>query len=439
MDGDGIDDADKKCIKTVKKIYPQIYSYELMDLQDHAGWQKIGYTERHDVDERIREQTKTAAIKLNYKKLWSSSSFFSSTSKFSTDKDLHKFYIKNGIQQSAKQDNGGFGEEWFYFDGTPEHSKELFDSYASSDYKSYTTGRKEYTLRDEQAYAVGKTLDYAEIHQTTDFDNPNPKAKYLWNAKPRFGKTLTSYDFAKKFNAKKVLIVTNRPAIANSWFDDYEKFIDGYYFISTTESLKERKTLTRQEFLDRPDRNRDDKQITFLSLQDLKGGKIFGGGYDKLEWVANLEWDLLIVDEAHEGVNTERTDAAFDKIKRRFTLHLSGTPFKAIADGYFDDGQIFNWTYIDEQKAKRDELKSGNDSGDHVNLPDLRLFTYKMSDMISGRLDEGFELDDKNVDFAFDLNEMFSTNESGRFIHEEDIKTFLDELTTNKKISIFYR
>lgn len=424
---------DKKRVKTVKKIYPQIYSYILPDVSDHEGWQKVGYTERKDVDERIREQTQTAAIKLNYKKLWSASSFFSFTQKFFTDKDLHKFYVKNGIEQSAKQDDGGFGEEWFYFDGTPEVSKKLFDNYTSSDYKSFTSGRKEYTLRDEQEDAISKTLSYAANHQTTDFYNPNPKAKYLWNAKPRFGKTLTSYDFAKRFDAKNVLIVTNRPAIANSWFDDYEKFIDGYYFISTTESLKERKTLTREEFIGRSDRKSDDRQITFLSLQDLKGGKIFGGSYDKLSWVAELDWDLLIVDEAHEGVDTERTDKAFDKIKRRFTLHLSGTPFKAIADGYFNDNQIFNWTYIDEQKAKQAELAAGNDSGDHTNLPDMRLFTYKMSDMISGCLDGGMELDDENVDFAFDLNEMFATNEAGRFLHEQDIITFLDQLTTNEK------
>lgn len=152
-----------------------------------------------------------------------------------------------------------------------------------------------------------------------------------------------------------------------------------------------------------------------------------------MEWVANLNWDLLIVDEAHEGVDTERTDEAFKKIKRRFTLHLSGTPFKAIADGYFTDKQIFNWTYIDEQKAKKHELENGNDAGDHVNLPDMRLFTYKMSDMIEVQLAEGMELDDENIDYAFELNDMFSTDPSGRFVHEREILTFLDQLTMNTK------
>ena len=425
---------DKKQVKTIKKVYPQIYSYELTDMHDHDGWQKVGYTERKDVDERIREQTQTAAFKLNYRKLWSASSVFvSDHTKFFTDKDLHKYYVKNNITRSRKQDDGGFGEEWFYFDGTPEKSKELFDEYSNRDFSRQTTGKIPYTLRDEQEKAVSQTLAYASENQTTDFNAPNEKAKFLWNAKPRFGKTLSSYDFAKRFNAKNVLIVTNRPAIANSWYDDFEKFIDGYYFISTTDSLKERPSLSRDEFLHRANPSDSDRQITFLSLQDLKGGKIFGGGYDKLEWVADLNWDLLIVDEAHEGVDTERTDEAFKQIKRRFTLHLSGTPFKAIADGYFTDKQIFNWTYIDEQKAKKSELDSGNDAGDHVNLPDMRLFTYKMSDMIEAQLAEGMELDDENIDYAFELNDMFSTDQNGRFVHEREILTFLDQLTFNTK------
>ena len=424
---------DKKIIKTTKRIYPQIYSYILPDIPANKGWQKVGYTERKDVDSRILEQTKTAAVKLRYEKLWSASSFSNATHEFFKDKDLHKYYVKNGIEKSKKQDDGGLGEEWFYFNGTPEKSKELFDDYANGNLFSRSSEKSPYKLRKEQERAVSQTLAYAESHQTTDFSSPNKEAEFLWNAKPRFGKTLSSYDFAKKFNAKNVLIVTNRPAIANSWFDDFEKFIDGYYFISTADSLKERETLSRYEFLNKAHSSSEDRQITFLSLQDLKGGKAFGGSHNKLKWVADLKWDLLIIDEAHEGVDTDRTSEAFGKIKRRFTLHLSGTPFKAIADGHFKDNQIFNWTYIDEQKAKQEELKNLDDSGDHVNLPDMRLFTYKISDMISDRLEKGMEMDDENIDFAFELNEMFATDASGKFVHENDISTFLNQLTSNEK------
>ena len=87
-------------------------------------------------------------------------------------------------------------------------------------------------------------------------------------------------------------------------------------------------------------------------MQDLKGAESFGGQYDKLSWVSDMHWDLLVIDEAHEGIDTLKTDRAFDKIKRHFTLHLSGTPFKAIATQKFHSGQIFNWSYLDEQAAK---------------------------------------------------------------------------------------
>ncbi|MGN1313002.1 MAG: DEAD/DEAH box helicase [Candidatus Nanosyncoccaceae bacterium] len=424
---------DKKQVKTVRKIYPQIYSFILPNRHQNDGWQKVGYTEQYNVDDRIEQEVKTAALKEHYEKLWSASSVYPDGRDFFKDKKLHAFYRQNGIQQSKRQDDGGLGQEWFYFGNEQSRSKQLFDAFKNGEHiTSNNDSVVEYTLRAEQEQAVSQTLAYAEHNQTIDFAHPNEDADYLWNAKPRFGKTLASYDFAKRFNAKQVLIITNRPSIANSWYDDCKKFIDCYYFISTTDSLKDRPTLSREEFINRANPTSEDKQITFLSLQDLKGGKRFGGKFNKLDWVADLEWDLLIFDEAHEASDTDKTLDALDKIKRRFSLYLSGTPFKALANNRFHRDQIFNWTYLDEQKAKRVELANGGENGPHTNLPDMRLFTYKMSDIINHRLDEGIDLGEENYDFAFDLNEMFAVK-NGRFIHEKEIQIFLDQLTSNKK------
>ena len=63
--------SDSAVIRTTKTIYPQIYAYVLPTLEQKDGWIKIGYTERQDVDSRIREQTHTAAVNLVYSKLWS--------------------------------------------------------------------------------------------------------------------------------------------------------------------------------------------------------------------------------------------------------------------------------------------------------------------------------------------------------------------------------
>lgn len=401
-------------IKTTKVVYPQIYSYTLPDEAENVGSQKIGYTERKDVDKRIYEQTHTAAKRLKYEKQWSAPAFFTNSTNDFRDTDFHKFLVKSDIQQRLD-----LGKEWFYFNGTPEKSKLLLNTFRTDGFAALQNSANKipYELRSEQIDAVKKALAYFQTHQNGEF---------LWNAKPRFGKTLASYALAESLGAQKVLIVTNRPAIANSWFDDYERFVSGYHFISDTSSLAERRSLTREQY--NAIANQDKPMITFLSLQDLKGSKYFGGSHDKLRWVADLEWDLLIIDEAHEGIDTGRTDAAFEIVKRKHTLHLSGTPFKALANQKFANNAIFNWTYLDEQKAKQSE----DEGGPHTDLPDLRLYTYRISQMIADEVNEGINIDDETRDYAFDLNEFFATKNQ-KFIHEEDIKEFLHNLSTNEK------
>ena len=403
-------------IKSFKIVYPQVYSYILPERKVNDGSQKIGYTERENVDARILQQVKTAAFTEKYTKLWSAPAFFEGEEESFIDKTFHKFLVKKGIERKIN-----LGEEWFYFNGEPDKSKELFDKFRKEKFSALQNdnGKLQYDLRYEQEEAVKKAKEYFE---------KNEKGEFLWNAKPRFGKTLASYDLAKQLNATKVIIVTNRPAIANSWFDDYEKFIEGYAFISETSSLNNRRTITREEHIStKPIK----PQFTFLSLQDLKGSKYFGGNFDKLRWVADLEWDLLIIDEAHEGIDTGRTDAAFDIIKRKHTLHLSGTPFKALANEKFPKEAIYNWTYLDEQQIKQIELENG-ETGEHTDLPDLKLFTYRISQMITNQVNEGIEIDNENVDYAFDLNEFFRAKDK-KFVRENEVKEFLTNLTTNKK------
>ena len=412
----------KRQIKTFKKVYPQIYSYTLPNRHQNDGWQKIGYTEREDAKVRIREQNETASHKEPYDIKWIRPAR-KNNNKWFKDHELHRYYQQNAIRKDE-----GHGTEWFYFNGTPERSIELFEAFCQDRFID-SNGKKFYILRPEQEDAVEQTLEYTERNQTTDFKNPNEKAEFLWNAKPRFGKTLTTYDFMKRFGATKTLIVTNRPAIADSWYNDYKKFIDGYYFISTADSIKE-KTLTREEFNQIEDFNK--KQITFLSLQDLKGAKVFGGSFNKLQWVADLEWDLLVIDEAHEAVDTDKTDRAFENIKRKFTLHLSGTPFKALAEGKFSSEQIYNWTYLDEQKVKQSELESGQESGDHTDMPDLRLFNYKISDVTAKQIEEGIDVNGENIPPVFEFNDFLATNSKGEFKREADVWRFLNTLTENE-------
>jgi len=409
--------SEKTTIKTTKIVYPQIYAYTLPNRKEDNGWIKIGYTERKNVDTRIKEQTTTAAFTEEYTKLWNEPARFNNSNRWFKDHQLHN-YLKRFKQIKQRPDT-----EWFYYDGTPQKSHEDFVDFINED-RNQVKEKLAYTLRNEQKIAVNETLAYAKNH---------PQGEFLWNAKPRFGKTLTTYDLARKLAARNVLVVTNRPAIANSWFDDFEKFIawqTDYSFVSTSDSLKKRAVITRDEFLKQSDEN--SRQIVFISLQDLKGAISFGGTHNKLKWVKDLHWDLLVIDESHEGVDTVKTDIAFDYIQRNFTLYLSGTPFKAVAAGKFSEEQIFNWTYADEQNAK-ESWQDPFVNNPYEKLPQLNLFSYQMSQMITDEVNQGAQINGENLDYAFDLNEFFETKDNGKFVHEKDIKSWLDSLTHNNK------
>ncbi|WP_296404204.1 DEAD/DEAH box helicase family protein [Psychrobacter sp.] len=409
---------DNRSIKTTEVVYPQIYAFTLPNYSNRNGWVKIGYTERKNVDDRIKEQTKTAAIELQYSKLWSAPAKFESKDLWFKDKQFHNYLRKiKGMKQDLPH-------EWFFYNDNPYKSKDDFDDFTNSRFEQ-SNETLEYKLRNEQKEAVERALKYALS---------SPENEFLWNAKPRFGKTLSAYDLARRMNATKVLIVTNRPAIANSWFDDFEKFMawqTDFAFVSTSDSLKERPALTREQYLDQIAHGKKNL-IAFISLQDLKGAISFGGKYDKLKWVKEIKWDMLVIDEAHEGIDTFKTDIAFENISRNFTLHLSGTPFKAVASGKFNEDEIFNWTYADEQLAKA-TWDDPDENNPYEQLPQLNLFSYQMSQMITDKVNKGAQMENENIDYAFDLNEFFETNDSGRFVHESDVKKWLDTLTRNEK------
>ena len=410
-------------IKTATKVTPQCYAYTTPDVPAHDGWTKIGFTER-DVETRIKEQTHTVGIA--HKTWWHMrAAFMTEPYGTFTDKDFHAYLKKLGVSRKA-------GTEWFLID--PDTARKDFVDFTQNHgvlSNQDADAVIPYKLRDEQAEAVQKTIEYFSGRENVEF---------LWNAKPRFGKTLSAYDLCMKLGAKNILIVTNRPAIANSWYQDYETFFgpqSGYLFVSNVDGIKKRKFVySREEYLTKLD-NSVKGCIEFVSLQDLKGSIYFGGRFDKLSEISaekGLTWDILIVDEAHEGVDTYKTDTAFSHIKRKWTLHLSGTPFKALANDKFPESAIYNWTYADEQKKKRDWNTSSEIENPYANLPRLSLFTYQMSDIVRNRVGKGIELAEDDIEeFAFDLNEFFKTNESGKFVHDADVDKFLDAMTRQEK------
>lgn len=424
-------------VETSRPALPQIYAYTTPELKRHDGWTKIGYTER-DVRRRVWEQTHTADVEADIR--WHEDAVYDHAEgeepETFHDTDFHAYLRGLGVEQRR-------GTEWLRIE--PEPAREDLEDFKRNHGVAGTGEAEAYELRSEQERAVAMTAAYARSHEDGEF---------LWNAKPRFGKTLATYDLCKRMGWRNVLVVTDRPAVATSWYSDYARFLgtgSGYAFVSETAALADRSkypaVMSHDGFL-RQIRESDEpleKRIVFVSLQDLKGSIYAGGEIDKLGWMFSkrrsdgsfergVDWDALVIDEAHEGVDTFKTDVAFDHLSRRFTLHLSGTPFKALANEKFAADAIFNWTYADEQKAKRDWPKDHpEERNPYEDLPQLHLFTYRMSDIVRDEAEEGVEIDGERKEYAFDLNEFFATKTNGAFKYDADVDRFLDALATQAK------
>jgi superfamily II DNA or RNA helicase len=418
-------------IQSFIKVEPMIYAYDTPGVTYHDGWIKIGYTDKQTPEQRIRQQGGT--IDVITRLLWKGFARYTDNSGDSfKDSDFHAFLeFEKGIE---RKDGEQKKKEWFHIDKST--SRDYFDEFAARGTLSQHEQKLSYTLRDEQEEAVRQTQAYFEGGGT----------EFLWNAKPRFGKTLTAYDLVRRMGLSKVLIVTNRPSIANSWAEDFKKFIDWrgeLSFVSDTDALAGKPgVLSRQEFISRMHTS-DRGMVAFESLQGLKGSVYFGGKFDKLAWMAKeykdnsgktqhgIEFDLLIIDEAQEGIETMRTERAFNNIARKYTLYLSGTPFKQLASARFSASQIYNWSYADEQERK--ENWSGEGYNPYEPLPRLAMYTYQLSAMIRERIGHADLESEESTDYAFDLNEFFDTNEAGKFIHEAEVKKFLHALATQEK------
>lgn len=411
---------------------PRVYAYNIDD-KAHAGLLKIGQTTRN-VQQRIAEQLKTAAIK-NYRIEFECDAVRDDGSVFS-DHEVRAALVRKNFENPML--------EWMRC--TLKDLKTVVTELRTGERVS-GTHHETFGMRDEQAAAVDKTYDYFTSIWAED---KNAAPRFLWNAKMRFGKTFTSYQLAKKLNAKRVLVVTFKPAVEDAWQTDLEnhKDFDGWQYLS------------RATGGDPTQIDKKNPVVYFGSFQDLLGRDVNGNIKAKNEWLHAINWDLVVFDEYHFGAWRETAKELFandeDRIQKdeqqlddakglkdkiaelneplgdetdflpittKAYLYLSGTPFKALASGEFIEEQIFNWTYTDEQRAKEEfAAKFPARRNPYGALPQMRLLTYQMPDELLA-VASGGEFDE------FDLNTFFEasgTEKSAQFKHKTDVQKWLD-------------
>jgi hypothetical protein len=408
----------------------RIYAYSIDD-KDHSGLLKIGQTTR-DVKQRVAEQLKTARIK-NFRIELDECAERDNGTTF-TDHEVHEVLRRSGFSNPEG--------EWVRC--TVKDVKAAIISIRTG---KRIAGKRDsnFPMRAEQRAAVEKT--HAYFHSIWKEDM-HAVPRFLWNAKMRFGKTFTTYQLAKRLGAKRVLVVTFKPAVEDAWQTDLESHVDfeGWQYQS-------------RNFGSDPTKVSSSKPLVYFgSFQDLLGRDETGNIKAKNEWLHEMKWDLVVFDEYHfgawrdtakelfegeeeattkkelkyskdlehvnEGLSVlSESETEFLPIITKAYLYLSGTPFKALATGEFIEEQIFNWTYTDEQRAKESfRCKEPGDWNPYAALPQMRLLTYQMPDELIAIANAG-EFDE------FDLNAFFEAEglgEKAQFRHKSDVQKWLD-------------
>ncbi|MEG1622881.1 MAG: Eco57I restriction-modification methylase domain-containing protein [Alistipes sp.] len=247
--------------------------------------------------------------------------------------------------------------------------------------------------------------------------------QFLWNAKMRFGKTLSALQVTKEMQFKRTLILTHRPVVDAGWFEDFTKI----YYDTPNYIYGSKNNGDTYSSLERQALKEDKHYVYFASMQDLRGSEKVGGNFDKNNEIFATPWDFIIVDEAHEGTQTELGRAVMYELTKDATkvLRLSGTPFNLL-DEYKED-EIYTWDYVMEQRAKVEwSLTHFGDPNPYASLPRLNIYTYNL-----GKLIEKFA----DSELAFNFREFFRTDESGDFIHRSDVLSFLNLITKSDKDS----
>lgn len=327
-------------------------------------------------------------------------------------------------------------------------------------------------FRPEQEKAIHDTVEYFQ----KEFKDPNKGKHYLWNAKMRFGKTLSGLEVAKRCGYRSTLIITHRPVVDKGWHDDFAKIFRtpealadyhakglepayGRRMMDDNDSQGDFYTLTREVDAGKK------ILVFFVSMQYLRLSQFVGGkerNFDPLKRaIMEYDWDFVMVDEAHEGIDAAAGVRVMNKLKKENTriLSLSGTPFNLL-DKY-EESEIYTWDYVMEQRAKQfwDEHHYG-DPNPYAGLPRMQILTFTLPKMLRDQAIENNEVfkfheffrvyteEDKlrlqklidnepNAIKKAEYQEKLSEVEIDKFVHEKAINRFLDKLVEESDTSLY--
>ncbi|MGO5471967.1 Eco57I restriction-modification methylase domain-containing protein [Streptococcus hyointestinalis] len=358
-----------------------------------ADWTANSGFLRQEAPKRIKQYMHTSGLAFNLG--WVELAYVKANKTWFHDKDVHRVLLRSGVKRADKLE----GTEWFECDlETAKKAIQAVKEGRSSIMAEIPTQKEPaIVLRPEQKAAVTQTKKVFK-----------KKDRMLWNAKMRFGKTLTALQLVKDEAFQKVLILTHRPVVKDSWAEDFDKMQmtkAGYLYGSDSKG----ETIENLKKGDKP-------FVYFASIQKLR----YGQGQVNLDKFSDVDWDLVIIDEAHEGTQTELSSIIFNHVIKDKTklLELSGTPFNLLDQ--YEDEQVYTWDYVMEQRAKLEwKLAHPDEPNPYEKLPEVNMFTFEMKDKAK------FADESK----SFNFREFFRVDDKGLLVYEADVRKFLDNIT----------
>ena len=363
---------------------------------------------------RILQYTKTAGIA--YQLLYTEDTIFRRSGMILSfnDKQVHKVLERSGIRKKEFAGVKG-ADEWYCCDleTVKKAIKAVKKGETSLHASAVTTGQTPILFRPEQREAIDRTRKRFK-----------KGCQMLWNAKMRFGKTLSALQVVKEEEFVRTLILTHRPVVDAGWFEDFGKvFYDREdYRYGSRANGEDFSSLERMV-------TKGKKYVYFASMQDLRGSETVGGKFDKNDRVFSTPWNFIIVDEAHEGTKTELGQNVLKELTKPETkvLQLSGTPFNLFDD--YSEEEIYTWDYVMEQRAKQAWCTDNPyEPNPYASLPAINIYTYDLGNLMSEFVEE---------EKAFNFREFFRTRDDGTFVHDEDVERFLNLMCKDDKESLY--
>ena len=400
------------------RVEPHIYAFRTLDV---PYFTKVGDTYR-PVDVRLDEWRSKYK---NIKELFRGSALVNAETYF-RDYAVHRYLEDEHFHQLLPHEikPGVYYSNEFYRDVEKEHIEsaieEIKGDYGNpnSKYSYYNTVER---LPEGRAEFQRDADWEPRKNQKVVIDNFIHACKYQRNnllmyAVMRFGKTFTSLCCAKAMDAKLVVVVSGKSAVADEWRENVQrpKIFKGYHFVSAYE-LDRNPNIISDLLNEDDDEGAYDKKrvVVFLTLQDLLGNTIKRRHTDLFHHNEAGDIDLLIIDETHFAARSEQTgrvlnnelDEALEdveKVTKRFTsrvkLHLSGTPYRILMNHEFEQQDIiariqYNDIHEAQQQWYADNLKKNEDEMEedwknpYYGFPQMVRFAFNLNDSARQRLD----------------------------------------------------